>query len=102
MAKLAPTGHAEGKYVRANGTDIHYVDAGKGEPLLLLHGGMMSTSPLWAGHPGAYVSRMDMFTEHFRVIAPDTRGHGKTANPSGGAIPYTLLADDVLSLIEAL
>jgi pimeloyl-ACP methyl ester carboxylesterase len=105
MAKLASNDsvdNAEARYVHANGTDIHYVEAGKGEPLLLLHGGMMSTHPLWAGHPGGYVSHMGAFAEHFRVIAPDTRAHGRTANPGGGRIPYTRLADDVLALIDVL
>ena len=93
---------SEGRYVHANGTDIHYVEAGKGEPLLLLHGGLVSTNPIWAGHPGGWVSHVDTFAEHFRVIAPDTRGHGRTANPGGGPIPFTQLADDVVALIDAL
>jgi pimeloyl-ACP methyl ester carboxylesterase len=93
---------SEGRYVHANGTDVYYVEAGQGEPLLLLHGGVVSTSPVWAGHPWAYVSHMDTFAEHFRVIAPDTRGSGKTAHPGGGSILYPQLADDVVALIDAL
>ncbi len=91
-----------GPYVHANGTDIYYVEAGEGEPLILLHGGMVSTNTVWAGVPFAYVSHMDTFAEHFRVIAPDTRGFGKTVNPGGGSISYTLLAEDVVVLIDAL
>jgi pimeloyl-ACP methyl ester carboxylesterase len=93
---------SEGRYAHANGTDIYYVEAGQGQPLLLLHGGVVSTSPVWAGHPWAYVSHMDTLAEHFRVIAPDTRGHGRTINAGGGSIPYTQLADDVVGLIDAL
>jgi pimeloyl-ACP methyl ester carboxylesterase len=91
-----------GRYVRANGTGVYYVEAGQGEPLLLLHGGVVSTNPLWAGHPWAWVSHMDTLAEHFRVIAPDTRGHGRTINAGGGSIPYARLADDVAGLIDAL
>ena len=40
--------HGQDKYVRANGIDIHYVEAGAGEPLLLLHGGVVSTNPIWS------------------------------------------------------
>lgn len=92
---------SEGRYVRANGIDMYYVEAGAGEPLVLLHGGMVSTNPIWAGHPFSYVSHLDTFTEHFRVIAPDKRGYGRTRHP-GGPIPYSQLADDVLALIDEL
>jgi pimeloyl-ACP methyl ester carboxylesterase len=51
MAKPTAAVPAEGKYVRANGADIHYLEAGKGEPLLLLHGGLMSNNPIWMGSP---------------------------------------------------
>jgi pimeloyl-ACP methyl ester carboxylesterase len=92
----------EGRYVQANGTDIYYVEAGQGKPLLLLHGGVVSTNPVWAGHPRAYVSHMQTFAEHLRVIAPETRGHGRTVNAGGGSILYPQLADDVVALIDAL
>jgi pimeloyl-ACP methyl ester carboxylesterase len=93
---------SEGRYIHANGTDIHYVETGEGEPLLLLHGGLVSTNPIWAGHPAGWVSHMGAFAEHFRVIAPDTRGHGRTANPGGGPISFTQLADDIVALSDAL
>ncbi len=91
----------EGLYVRANGIDIHYVEAGKGAPLVLLDNGMVSTNPVWASLPFAYTSFIGTLAEHFRVIAPDTRGSGKSVH-SGGPIPYTLLADDVIGLIGVL
>jgi pimeloyl-ACP methyl ester carboxylesterase len=88
--------------IHANGTDIHFVEAGRGEPLLLLHGGCLSTHETWAGHPGAYVTYMDRLAGHFHVIAPDLRDHGKTANPGGSAISYAQLAEDAMALIAAL
>lgn len=88
-------------YVSANGIDIHYLDQGEGEPLVLLHGGMVSTNPIWTGVPIAYASHMDTLAERFRVIAPDTRGGGKTRH-TGGPISFDLLADDVAALIDAL
>jgi len=87
--------------VHANGIDIHYVEAGHGEPLLLLHGGMVSTNPIWGDVPVSYHSHMGTLAEHFRVIAPDTRGSGRTAH-SGGTVTFDVLADDVLALIDAL
>ena len=91
----------EGRYVHANGIDIHYIEAGQGEPLLLLDNAMVSTNPIWASLPFAYASLTATLAKHFRVIAPDTRGSGKSVHP-GGPIPYTLLADDIAALIEAL
>jgi len=92
---------ARGQYVSANGIEIHYLEQGEGEPLVLLHGGMVSTNPIWTGVPIAYASHMDTLAEHFRVIAPDTRGGGKTRH-TGGPISFDLLADDVAALIDAL
>jgi pimeloyl-ACP methyl ester carboxylesterase len=90
-----------GHRIRANGIDIHYLDQGDGEPLVLLHGGVVSTNPIWTGVPVAYASHMDTLAEHFRVIAPDTRGGGRTRH-TGGPISFDLLADDVAALIDTL
>lgn len=88
-------------YVRANEIEIHYVEAGEGEPLLLLDNAMVSTNPVWAAVPVAYAAFVATLAEHFRVIVPDTRGSGRTRHP-GGPIPATLLADDVVAFIDAL
>lgn len=89
------------KFVSANGIDIAYRDVGDGPPLVLLHGGLVSSSPTWAGHPPAYADHMAGLAGHFRVIAPDTRGSGKTVHP-GGPATFDVLADDVAALIQAL
>jgi pimeloyl-ACP methyl ester carboxylesterase len=95
------TRQLDGQYVHANGIDIHYVEAGQGEPLLLLDNAMVSTNPIWEALPFAYASFIGRLAEHFRVIAPDTRGSGKSIH-SGGPITYPLLADDVAALIDEL
>jgi pimeloyl-ACP methyl ester carboxylesterase len=87
--------------VHANGIDIHVVQAGRGEPLILLHGGMVSTNPKWAGVPIAYATYMDVLAQHFHVIAPDTRGCGRTVHP-GGAVTFDQLVDDVVALVDVL
>jgi pimeloyl-ACP methyl ester carboxylesterase len=87
--------------IHANGIDIHYVEAGKGVPLLLLHGGMVSTNPIWSHAPIAYQPHLDVLAAGYRVIAPDTRGAGKTVHDAG-AVTYDQLADDVIALAEAL
>jgi pimeloyl-ACP methyl ester carboxylesterase len=102
MSESTTRSFAAHKQIRANGADIHYLDAGEGAPLLLLHGGFLSTDAVWEGHPASYLSHLGAFAERFRVIAPDTRGHGRTLNPGGGAVSYAQLADDVLAFSAAL
>jgi pimeloyl-ACP methyl ester carboxylesterase len=92
---------ADAGTVRANGIDIHYLEQGEGDTLVLLHGGMVSTNPLWTGVPIAYASYMEALATHFRVIAPDTRGGGRTRHDDG-PMTFDVLADDVAALIETL
>jgi pimeloyl-ACP methyl ester carboxylesterase len=89
------------KLVRANDIDIAYVEAGDGPPVVVLHGAFASTGPAWADSPIAYVRHMATLAKHFRVIAPDVRGSGATVHP-GGSVSYSLLADDVLALVDVL
>ena len=81
------------KYVKANGLDIYYEEHGTGEPLLLIHGGTL-TGESWQPYLAA-------LAEHFRVITPDSRGHGRTGNLTG-KMSFELLADDMVALAEAL
>lgn len=81
------------RYIEANGINIHYAEYGSGYPLLLLHGGTANLD--------SWEAQIPAFAEHFRVIAPDTRGHGKTENPSE-TLSYRVLADDVAAFIQAL
>lgn len=71
--------------------DLHYREQGTGEPLILLHGN---------GEDGSYFEhQMDAFASRFRVIALDTRGHGRS--PRGEA-PFTIrqFADDLLAFMD--
>ena len=58
-------------YVAANGVDYWFEIRGKGEPLLLLHGGLMSTS--------GFGPALTKLAENRRVIGVDLQGHGRTA-----------------------
>ena len=102
MSLGASAVQAEGNHFHANGIDIHYVEAGEGEPLIVLHGGVVSTNLIWEGVPIAYASHMEALADHFRVIAPDTRGGGRTAHPGSEDVTFDLLVDDVVALIDAL
>jgi pimeloyl-ACP methyl ester carboxylesterase len=82
-----------GGYVRANGLRIYYEDAGTGEPLVLLHGGT-DTSHAWR-------AVAPLLSPRYRVLRPDSRGHGRTDNPAG-RLSYPLMAQDVAAFIRAL
>jgi pimeloyl-ACP methyl ester carboxylesterase len=58
-------------YIAANGVDYWFEIHGKGEPLLLLHGGLMWT--------GAFGPTLTQLAENRRVIGVDLHGHGHTA-----------------------
>jgi pimeloyl-ACP methyl ester carboxylesterase len=68
MAQLDDTANPTGQYVHANGLDIYYAEFGSGAPLILLHGGG-ATASMWQ-------PVLSSFTPHFRVLTPDSRGHG--------------------------
>lgn len=54
---------------------LHYTEAGEGFPLILLHGN---------GEESSYFEhQIPVFARHFRVIALDTRGHGKSPRGDG-------------------
>jgi pimeloyl-ACP methyl ester carboxylesterase len=82
-----------GHYVNANGLDVYYEEVDAGAPLILLHGGTV-TSARWQ-------PQLPAFARHFRVITPDSRGHGRTNNPAG-VLSYRLMADDMAALVQAL
>jgi pimeloyl-ACP methyl ester carboxylesterase len=82
-----------GQYVRVNGLNMYYEAYGSGKPLILLHGGTVTLS-MWEPY-------IPFLTKHFRVIAPDSRGHGRTDNPTG-IFSYRLMADDVAAFIQEL
>ena len=71
-------------FVRANDIDIHFVDAGTTDAptLVLLHGGLVSTSEIWAPTPISYASHLRRLAEEFHIIAPDARGSALTTDPS--------------------
>ena len=76
-----------------HGIQLHWEETGEGEPLMWLHGGM------GAGADWKYI--FEDPPEGYRLIAPDLRGHGATANPSG-AFTFRQCALDVLALVRHL
>ncbi len=68
-----------------------FIEKGKGEPLILLHGNGENSD--------YFVGQIDAFARYYHVYALDTRGHGKT--PRGSA-PFTIrqFADDLLTFMD--
>jgi pimeloyl-ACP methyl ester carboxylesterase len=81
---------------------LHYVEVGAGDPLVLLHGGLVSTNPVWDPFPITYGPHLAALGKHFRVIAPDTRGSGRSRHSGPDELTMELLADDVAELIDTL
>ena len=83
----------ESGFAPVNGIKIWYATFGKGEPVILLHGGL-ANSNYW-GH------QVPALAERYRVIVMDSRGHGRSTRderPYG----YELMATDVIGLMDFL
>jgi len=79
--------------LKTNDIEFHWEEVGSGEPLLWLHGAM-----------GCGADWRYLFPEPpagFRLIAPDLRGHGATANPSG-VFSFRQCSSDVMALLDHL
>jgi pimeloyl-ACP methyl ester carboxylesterase len=86
---------AEGKFITFAGAKIYYEEYGQGEPLLLLHG-FGGTSNIWD-------AEIKVLKNHFRVIAWDMRGHGRSTNPDTSTVfLHETAAKDLLHLIKKL
>src|SRR5262245_48258361 len=83
----------ESRFAEANGVRLHYLAAGKGEPIILLHG-YAQNSHMWRPVI-AQLAKTNM------VIAPDLRGFGQSAKPAGGYDKKTM-AQDLHALAASL
>ncbi|WP_026527721.1 alpha/beta fold hydrolase [Butyrivibrio sp. VCD2006] len=69
----------------------YFIEKGKGEPLILLHGNGENSN--------YFQGQIDVFSKQYHVYAIDTRGHGKTPR---GEKPFTIrqFADDLLCFMD--
>ncbi len=79
--------------INANGIRQHYVEAGTGAPLILLHG----FPETWY----AWRKQIPVLSRHYRVIVPDLRGYGQTGKPRGGYDKRSM-AQDLVALMDHL
>ena len=81
------------KFADVNGVKLHYLVAGKGDPVVLLHG-FAETSHMW-------LPLIAKLSDKHTVIAPDLRGFGQSSTPPDG---YTkaVMAQDIHALMKTL
>lgn len=85
------------RYFDSAGVPIRYVEAGQGEPLLLLHGFSSSIEEGWADR-GVIAD----LAGRWRVIAFDARGHGRSGKPHDPVAYGPEMGRDVLRLMDHL
>lgn len=88
--------HIEGidhHFIEARGMQFHIAEAGRGEPLLLLHG--------WPQHWYMWRHLIAPLASHYRVLCPDLRGFGWSDAPTSG-YEKEQLATDLLALLDTL
>jgi 2-hydroxy-6-oxonona-2,4-dienedioate hydrolase len=80
-------------FLTANGIRTRVLEAGEGEPLILLHG--------TGGHIEAHARNIKGLSQHFRVIVIDMVGHGYSDKPNR---PYTIdyYSEHLLGVIKVL
>src|SRR6476661_227791 len=85
-----------GGYARVGDQTLHYVEAGDGPLVVLLHG----FPEFWFGWR---LQIAPLAAAGFRVVVPDTRGYNLSSKPEGfEAYAVDLLADDISALIGEL
>ena len=81
------------RFVNVNGVKLHYLLAGKGDPVILLHG-YAQNSHMWR-------PLMVEVAKSHTVIAPDLRGFGQSSKPLTGYTKKSM-AQDVHALAQSL
>lgn len=84
------------RYAEVHGQRMHYVDEGRGEPVVMLHG-----NPTWSFYFRKLISGL---SRDYRVIAPDHIGCGLSARPGPAAYGFRLQnrVDDLEALLDRL
>jgi 3-oxoadipate enol-lactonase len=76
-----------------NNIEIYYEMAGEGTPLLLIHG-LGSCSQDWQ-------LQVPLFSQHYRTITPDLRGHGQSDKPLQ-RYNVDMVTSDIIGLVKSL
>jgi pimeloyl-ACP methyl ester carboxylesterase len=88
---------APDQFFDSDGVKIHYRIWGAGDPVVLVHGFTASIDLNWV-QPGVVAA----LAKEFKVIALDSRGHGKSDKPHDPAAYGDRMGDDVVRLLDHL
>jgi len=80
-------------FLRIRNSRVYYETSGAGEPLLLLHGGF--------GTVEDFASQTSALAKHFRVVAFERPGHGRTAD-TAEPFSFDTMSGYTVDFIEAL
>jgi pimeloyl-ACP methyl ester carboxylesterase len=80
-------------YVEVNGVSMWYDERGDGDPLVLLHGGFTDSRD--------FTGNLDTLASRFRLLLPERRGHGHTADVAG-PITLDVMAQDTIAFLDKL
>jgi pimeloyl-ACP methyl ester carboxylesterase len=99
LCASSPLAHAAATddFFDSNGVRIHYQVEGQGEPVLLVHG-FAANIPLQWVFPGI----MPALAKEYRVIAMDTRGHGRSGKPHDPPKYGMEMVEDCVRLLDHL
>jgi pimeloyl-ACP methyl ester carboxylesterase len=87
----------EDKYFTSNGVKIRYTDQGSGEPVIMVHGYSVNQEHEWV-----VTGVLPALVRNYRVIAIDTRGHGKSDKPHDPKAYGAEMGMDVIRLMDYL
>ncbi len=79
--------------IKANGIYMEYELSGSGRYFTLIHGA--------GDNLNAWYNQVPVFSQHYRVMTYDVRGHGKTELPDG-ELTTELWVEDLYALLKAL
>lgn len=82
---------APGQFKTSDGTVLSYIESGQGEPLVMIPG--------WSQTAAMFKNQIETFSQKYRVIAVDMRGHGESGKPPHG-YRVARLALDVHEFLE--
>jgi 2-hydroxy-6-oxo-octa-2,4-dienoate hydrolase len=97
IVRFDPTNPDAGLSVHAGGLRTHYLEAGTGDPLILLHGSGPGVSA-WENWAGV----IPALAEHRRVLAPDVPGFGETEPKADGEYGFDFWVDHLFAFMDAL